>query len=192
MIPFRSLRSIGIKLTSPGPIIYKDFRYGIGKNKFVFWKFRSMKQDLCDGEIHGTDEGNQMLTNLQNSKDNVRKGPLHKLRVDPRRTKFGTFIRKTSIDELPQLFHVLIGDMSLVGPRPHMSLEVAKYENRHNTLFTVKPGLTGLPQISGRSDLDFEEEYKLDMYYIENWTIWLDLIILLKTPAAVVNLRSAD
>ncbi len=108
---------------------------------------------------------------------------------DPRRTKLGRFLEKTSLDELPQFFNVLIGNMSLVGPRPHQPIEVAKYEKWHKKVFNLKPGITGMAQISGRSDLDFDEEVKLDTYYIENWSLWLDIKILLKTPLVVLFRR---
>ena len=103
------------------------------------------------------------------------------IKNDPRITKIGSFIRRTSIDELPQLFNVLKGEMSLVGPRPHLPEEVAKYQKHHKFVLTLKPGITGMAQISGRSDLDFEKEVKLDTYYIENWSLLLDLKILIKT-----------
>ena len=108
-------------------------------------------------------------------------GPLIKIKNDPRITGFGKFLRKTSLDELPQLWSVLKGDMSLVGPRPHLPEEVAKYKNYQKFVLTLKPGITGLAQISGRSDLKFDEEVKLDTYYIENWKIRLDIKILIKT-----------
>ena len=116
-------------------------------------------------------------------------GPVYKIKNDPRVSPVGLFLRRTSIDELPQLFNVLAGQMSLVGPRPHQPREVEQYEKHHKRVLEIKPGLTGLPQISGRSDLSFEEEVKLDTYYIEQWSLKLDLIILLKTPFAVLGQR---
>jgi len=118
-------------------------------------------------------------------------GPMVKIKDDPRVTRVGKFIRRWSIDELSELFLALKGDMSLVGPRPHLPEEVAKYEHHHKKVMTIKPGITGLAQISGRSDLSFEEEVRLDSYYIENWSLLLDLTILLKTPIAVVKGRKA-
>jgi lipopolysaccharide/colanic/teichoic acid biosynthesis glycosyltransferase len=124
---------------------------------------------------------------------NLRAGtPMIKFKNDPRITKVGHFIRKTSIDELPQFFCVLKGDMSLVGPRPHEPEEVAHYAKHHRKLLTLKPGITGLSQISGRSDLDFEEEVKLDIFYIENWSLVLDVIILIKTPLVLFKSRKAS
>ena len=104
-----------------------------------------------------------------------------KIKADPRVTKVGRFIRKTSIDELPSLWNVLKGEMSLVGPRPHLPEEVARYRKHHKFVLTIKPGITGLAQISGRSDLNFEEEVKLDTLYIEQWSLWMDIKIIIKT-----------
>lgn len=125
-------------------------------------------------------------------KETLKPAPVYKISGDPRLTGVGKFIRRWSIDELPQFFNVLYGDMSLVGPRPHQPREVEKYERHHKKVLTVKPGLTGLAQISGRSDLSFEDEVKLDSYYIENWSLKLDLSILLRTPLAIIRGRRAE
>ncbi len=114
-----------------------------------------------------------------------------KLKDDPRITRVGKFIRRWSFDELPELFNVFIGKMSLVGPRPHEVEEVDKYERHHKKVLAIKPGITGLAQISGRSDLSFEEEIKLDTFYIENWSMALDLWILVKTPIVLLKKRKA-
>jgi lipopolysaccharide/colanic/teichoic acid biosynthesis glycosyltransferase len=119
-------------------------------------------------------------------------GPMVKIKDDPRVTRVGKFIRRWSLDELSELFIVLKGDMSLVGPRPHLPEEVAKYEHHHKKVLTIKPGMTGMAQISGRSDLSFEEEVKLDTYYIENWSLLLDVAVLLRTPMAVFRSRNAE
>jgi len=176
-----------IKINSPGPVIYKDYRYGYKKKKFIFYKFRYMKIDLCDGEF-GTKQGNKILEELEKDQNNnLRKdGPLHKIKDDPRVTKLGNFLKKYSFDELPQFFNVIKGDMSLVGYRPHMSYEVEKYTKEQRKMFVAKPGITGLAQISGRSDLNFDQEVKLDLFYIENWSILLDLIIVIKTPFIIL------
>ena len=190
--PIIILTAIIIKLDSKGPIFYLDYRTGQYNKKFLFYKFRSMLSHLCDGEgPNASKEGNKILEELvADSKLNTRKSdPLHKIQNDPRITRFGKFIRRWSIDELPQLFNVLKGDISLVGPRPHMTLETARYENRHKKVFTIKPGISGMAQISGRSDLNFDEEVKLDTYYIENWSLLLDLSILLRTPLAIIKKR---
>jgi len=118
-------------------------------------------------------------------------GPLFKMVNDPRITRVGKFLRRTSLDEIPNFWNVLFGNMSLVGPRPHEPAEVEKYEKHHKKLLDIKPGITGMAQISGRSTLDFDEEAKLDTLYIETWSIKLDIIILFKTPLAVLFSKTA-
>ena len=132
------------------------------------WKFRTM--------VVGADKLKKTLM-----EQNRREGPLFKIQNDPRITRFGRFLRKTTLDELPQLWNVLRGDLSLVGPRAHLPEEIAQYEKHHRKVLAIKAGVTGLAQVSGRSKLDFEKEVKLDVYYLENWSLWLDLKILLKT-----------
>lgn len=175
--PLLAITALAIKLDSKGPILFTKLddgspvkRVGQKGELFKFYKFRSMRP-----KSH-----NLRYTDL--AKNNTRSdGPLVKIENDPRVTKVGKFIRKYSIDELPQLWNVLIGTMSLVGPRPHLPEEVANYKKHHHFVLTIKPGVTGLAQISGRSDLGFEEEIKLDSYYIENWSLWMDLKIIIKT-----------
>lgn len=175
--PVMLITAIAIKLDSKGTVLFKYLddgsrvkRVGQQGRLFNFYKFRSMHP-----KTH-----NLRYTKL--AEQNTRKGtPMVKIKNDPRVTRVGRFIRKTSIDELPQLFNVLIGNMSLVGPRPHLPEEVAKYKKHQKFALTIKPGITGLSQISGRSDLDFEEENQLDTYYIENWSLWKDIKIILKT-----------
>ena len=175
--------AIIIKLGSPGPILFARKDDGsrvlrIGKHGKPFWfvKFRSMRA--------GTDS---LRYSKRLQEQNTRSGtPLVKIENDPRITRFGRLIRKYSIDELPQLLNVLTGRMSLVGPRPHLPEEVAKYKSHHHRVLGIKPGITGMAQISGRSDLGFEEEVRLDTWYIENWSVWLDLKILLKTISVVL------
>ena len=116
-------------------------------------------------------------------------GPLFKMRNDPRVTRVGRLLRKTSLDELPQLWNVLKGDMSLVGPRPHEPEEVERYRSDYRSLISIRPGITGLAQVSGRSNLSFTDEARLDLYYIENWSLFLDIRILLKTLYVVITLR---
>ncbi|MFH1522583.1 MAG: sugar transferase [Patescibacteria group bacterium] len=195
LFPLLIVTVILIKLDSRGPVFYLDYRTGQGGKRFLFYKFRSMLTHLCDGEgPSATEEGNEILRKLEKDKIlNTRQNdPLHKIKDDPRITRVGKVIRRWSIDELPQLLNVLKGDISLVGPRAHMTLETAKYERRHKKVFTIKPGITGLPQISGRSDLSFEDEVKLDAYYIENWSLLLDLAILLRTPLAIIKRRKVE
>lgn len=159
--PILLITAIAIKIDSRGPVFFshKDdgspyCRIGAGGMPFHYFKFRSMKPKTDEMRYH----------ELINK--NLRKGPMIKIKDDPRITRVGKFIRRFSIDELPELFLVFIGSMSLVGPRPHLPEEVAKYEKHHRKVLVIKPGITGLSQISGRSDLDFEEEVKLDSYYI--------------------------
>jgi exopolysaccharide biosynthesis polyprenyl glycosylphosphotransferase len=181
--PIFLITTIAIKLDSKGPIIFSRLDDGspvkrVGqKGKLIkCYKFRSMQPK--------TDS----LRYSKLAEENTRKdGPLVKIKNDPRVTRVGKFIRRYSIDELPQLWNILTGDMSLVGPRPHLPEEVANYEKHHHFVFTIKPGLTGIAQISGRSDLSFDDEVKLDRYYIENWSIWRDLKIILRTIFVVLK-----
>lgn len=167
LIPFFFFIGILIKLDSRGPVFYKS-RRKYRDEVFNLYKFRSMTVDAEKKRA-------ELLA------QNERTGPLFKIKNDPRVTKLGRFLRKTSIDELPQLFNVLIGNMSLVGPRPHLPEEVEQYEAHHLGVFAIKPGITGLAQINGRSNLNFEDEIKLDFYYIENWSLWLDLKIIFRS-----------
>lgn len=176
--PLLLLTGVFIKLDSEGQMIVRLERVGEKGKHFFVLKFRSMVK-------------NAEALKEQLLDKNEREGPLFKMKNDPRITRFGRFIRKTSLDELPQLWNVLKGDMSLVGPRPHEPAEVARYEKHHRKLLSIKPGITGMAQTSGRSDLTFEEEVRLDTYYIENWSMRLDLQILLKTPRVVFSTKSA-
>jgi exopolysaccharide biosynthesis polyprenyl glycosylphosphotransferase len=187
--PIMLASAIAIKLESDGPVIYKNERIGADSKKFFVYKFRSFKWEYCI-----TKENNNLEKALELEKElivkrSVRKGPLYKIKKDPRRTKVGAFVEKFSIDELPQLFNVFWGSMSIVGPRPHQEREVEKYMEYHRRLLTIKPGVTGMAQISGRSDLDFEKEYRLDLYYIENWSLFLDIQIILKTIGVLFKKR---
>jgi exopolysaccharide biosynthesis polyprenyl glycosylphosphotransferase len=186
--PLLIIFTIALKIDSKGPVIYKNDRVGKEGKMFNLFKFRSMLIQYCTGNEYAketADEYERELIRNQNSKD----GPVYKIADDPRVTRVGRFIRRWSIDELPQFFNVFMGNMSLVGPRPHQPREVAKYEFHHKKVLDIKPGVTGMGQISGRSDLTFEEEVKIDTYYIENWTILLDLAIVLRTPLAVIKRR---
>ena len=172
------------------PVIYKNERIGIRGRKFFTLKFRSMFQKDSTGSQFG-DLGKKAEAYEQEliKKQNARKGPIYKIKNDPRITSFGCFIRRWSIDELPQFLNVLKGEMSIVGPRPHQPREVEKYEKEYPIVFTLKPGITGLAQISGRSDLSFEEEMKLDILYTERWSLMQDLVIFIKTPFVVFKKR---
>lgn len=178
-LPIALIVALLVKLTSRGPILYAHTRVG-SYGRFIVYKFRTMKFEYCVGREYGGREA-EKLENKLIALLNKRKGPVPKIKKDPRLTPIGGLLRHTSLDELPQLLNVLRGNMSLVGPRPHLPKEVAKYQQKHKKLLLIKPGLTGLAQISGRSDLDFNDEARLDIYYIENWSLWLDLQIILKT-----------
>lgn len=167
-----------IKLDSRGPVIYSAERIGRGGKPFMMFKFRSM--------VVGAEEQKDAVRHL-----NEVEGPIFKVRDDPRVTRVGRFIRRLSLDELPQLFNILNGDMSLVGPRPPLAEEVADYLPWQMKRLSVIGGLTGLWQVSGRSDLDFDELCELDIYYIDNWSLAMDFRILLKTIPAALSARGA-
>jgi len=179
--PFFLIIAIGIKLDSKGRILFVQQRYGQSK-PFWFYKFRTMYQHLSEGDGYGGAEAQKMRAELW--KQNARgTGPFLKIKNDPRVTKFGSFLRSTKLDELPQLLNVLRGDMSLVGPRAHILEEVDKYREEYKRQFTIKPGLTGLGQISQLylPDLAFDEEIRLNTFYIENWSLGLDFSIIMRT-----------
>jgi len=167
-----------VKLTSSGPVFYRDARIGVGEGEFRLTKFRTMYDDA--GE-------RQTELEALNEAD----GALFKLRRDPRVTPFGRLLRRFSIDELPNVLNVLRGQMSLVGPRPLPIRDYKQLEPWHRKRYLVLPGITGLWQISGRSDLSFDDLVRLDFYYLENWSIWLDITILIKTIPAVLARRGA-
>jgi exopolysaccharide biosynthesis polyprenyl glycosylphosphotransferase len=187
--PIMLLVAILIKIEDNGPLIYRNKRVG-NKDKILYvYKFRYMKWEYCISKDNPNLEKALDYEKELIKERSLREGPLYKIKDDPRKTRVGNFIEKYSIDELPQFFNVLKGDISLVGPRPHQEREVEKYKEYHRRLLTIKPGLTGLAQISGRSDLDFDDEYKLDVYYIENWSLFLDIQICLKTVGVLFKRR---
>ena len=186
--PLLLASAIAIKLESKGPVIYKNERVSKYGN-FHTYKFRSMYIEYCTGNKY-SDGGAEKIQEALIKEKSKRVGPVYKVLEDPRRTKVGKILEKTSIDELPQFFNSFLGNMSLVGPRPHQPIEVQKYQKHHKHVLSIKPGITGLAQISGRSDLDFEDEVRLDTYYIENWSIWFDLYIILKTPLVLMKKRN--
>jgi exopolysaccharide biosynthesis polyprenyl glycosylphosphotransferase len=170
--------AIAIKLDSPGSVIFRQIRVGKNGRVFTFFKFRSMYIDA-----------DARLEELQHL--NETQGATFKMKNDPRITRVGRFIRRSSLDELPQLFNVLAGQMSLVGPRPGLVREAAHYRPDQYRRLAVSPGLTGLWQVSGRSSLSFEEMVKLDIYYVEHWSLWFDLKILFRTIGAVIRAEGA-
>jgi exopolysaccharide biosynthesis polyprenyl glycosylphosphotransferase len=179
VLPVLFIAAFAIKQDSPGPVFFVQQRVGLKKRYFSMFKLRSMYVDA-----------EEKLKEIEHL--NEAEGPIFKMKNDPRITRVGRFIRKSSIDELPQLFNVLLGDMSLVGPRPMSTRDVDLFDKGiQRRRFSVKPGLTCLWQISGRSDLPFHKWLELDLEYIENWSLWLDLKILLKTPIAVFQSRGA-
>lgn len=171
--PLLALTALAIRLEGPGPILFRQTRVGRHGRVFTFFKFRSM--------VPGAEE---VLPDLQ--AHNEADGPIFKMRADPRVTAVGRWIRRLSIDELPQLWNVLRGDMSLVGPRPPIPAEVEDYQPWHHRRLDVAPGMTGLWQVSGRSKLTFDEMVMLDLFYAENWSLMLDLRILLRTVPTVL------
>lgn len=190
--PLLLLSALFVLIETGRPIIYKNKRVGQHGKQFFVFKFRSMYQKDSTGEQFGI-AGEAALKKEAEliKKHSVKSGPIYKIQNDPRVTKVGAFLRRWSLDELPQFFNVLKGDMSLVGPRPHQPREVEQYPRHHHIVLTIKPGVTGLAQISGRSNLSFEEEIKLDTFYIENWSLFLDGIIVLKTPFIILKREGA-
>jgi exopolysaccharide biosynthesis polyprenyl glycosylphosphotransferase len=177
-LPFWLAVAAAVKLTSRGPVLYRDPRIGLGEREFGMLKFRTMYADAA---------GVQAELEASNEAD----GPLFKIREDPRVTPVGALLRRFSLDEVPQLWNVLRGEMSLIGPRPLPLRDYDQLEEWHRKRYLVLPGITGLWQISGRSNLGFDDLVRLDFYYLENWSIWLDVSILAKTIPAVLSGRGA-
>ena len=167
-----------IRLDSPGPALFRQQRVGRGGKLFNIYKFRTMR-------VGAEDEVAALKPQNESS------GPLFKMKADPRVTGLGRFLRRSSIDELPQFFNVLRGEMSVVGPRPGLPSEVAEYQPWHRQRLEVLPGLSGLWQVSGRSELTFDEMCLLDIYYIENWSLALDITIMLRTIPRILLANGA-
>ncbi|HXC67099.1 MAG TPA: sugar transferase [Nitrospiraceae bacterium] len=176
--PVMAITAVLVRFDSKGPVLFRQIRCGLSGRRFVLLKFRSM--------VHDAEHQRQAMGEL-----NEVSGPVFKIRNDPRVTRFGSFLRKTSLDELPQLWNVFLGDMSLVGPRPPLPSEVQKYERWQRRRLSMKPGITCLWQVNGRSRIGFDEWMKLDMEYIDNWSLTLDLKILARTIPAVLFTRGA-
>ncbi|MGH2970040.1 MAG: sugar transferase [Solirubrobacteraceae bacterium] len=170
--------ALAVFVSSRGPVLYRSIRPGIGAEPFSCFKFRTMRSDA-----------DQLQADLESH--NEASGPLFKIRDDPRQTRVGTFLRRYSLDELPQLFNVIAGQMSLVGPRPLPQRDFDQLEDWHKKRYLVLPGVTGLWQVSGRSELDFDDLVRLDFLYLERWSVGLDLTILIKTVPAVLSRRGA-
>ena len=189
--PIMLATAIAIKMTSPGPIIFKQTRFGKKGARFQFYKFRSMYWNT-DDQIHREFVTHLIKGNLEKINQGNKVVPLFKMVSDSRVTRVGRILRRTSIDEIPQFFNVLKGEMSLVGPRPPLPYEVEKYEPWHlRRILEVKPGVTGLWQVSGRSRTSFDEMVRLDLRYVQNCSTLLDLKIILKTVKAAVSLKGA-
>jgi lipopolysaccharide/colanic/teichoic acid biosynthesis glycosyltransferase len=174
LAPVFILISVAVKLDSAGPIFYQRGVMGVNGTRYGAFKFRTMRMD-----------GDQILAQRPELRAELALN--HKLKSDPRVTRVGRFLRRTSLDELPQLFNVLRCEMSLVGPRMIAPDEMAKYEQWGINLLTVKPGITGLWQVSGRSNITYQQRVQMDMFYIRNWSIWLDLQLLWQTIPAVLK-----
>ena len=185
--PILLLIALVIRLTSSGPVIYLNERLGEDGKPFDVFKFRTMRSAFCIGRQFRSQEDALAFEGRLIREQGIKAGPVYKIKNDPRVTAVGRFLRHTSLDELPQLLNVLIGNMSFAGPRPHQPREVEKYARHHLKVLNIKPGITGMAQVSGRSDLEFEDEVWLDTYYIENWSLALDLYIILKTPIVVLR-----
>ena len=185
--PLMGLIALGIKLYSPGPVLFKQTRVGQNGKEFLFLKFRSMHVG-SDAKLH-RDHVTSLIRDNCNS-INLSAQTL-KLKNDPRITGLGRLLRKISFDELPQLFNVLRGEMSLVGPRPPIPYEVDLYQHWHHRRFEALPGLTGFWQVYGRNRVSFDQMVHMDIYYIEHLSLWLDLRIILKTPWAMFSGKGA-
>jgi exopolysaccharide biosynthesis polyprenyl glycosylphosphotransferase len=183
--PFWVALSILIKLESPGPVFLKQERVGMDGKLFLMIKFRSMREG-ADDQAH-----RDLMKRMINGEDNNQGSPVEplygKIKDDPRLTRIGGWMRRYSFDEMPQVFNVIMGQMSIVGPRPPLPYEVRHYKDWHRTRFHVRPGITGLWQVSGRNRLHFEEMVRLDIFYIENWSPWLDLKIMIKTVPVMLR-----
>jgi exopolysaccharide biosynthesis polyprenyl glycosylphosphotransferase len=179
LAPIWLLIAVLIKLDSRGPVFYKQERVGMDGRIFLFYKFRSMRAGADESPHREFQE--KFIKGLPDSNLGDESRPAYKLRTDDRVTRLGKILRKTSLDELPQLFNVLRGDMSVVGPRPPIPYEVESYELWHRKRLDMKPGITGLWQVSGRNRLPFDEMVRMDLYYIENWSLLLDFKIILQT-----------
>ncbi len=186
LAPLMMLIAAAIKLTSPGPVLFRQVRLGQSGKGFTFLKFRSMyaKSDHAIHEAYIK----RFISNQTDSAERAGDSQVFKLQADPRVTRVGRFLRRTSLDEIPQFFSVLAGHMSLVGPRPPLPYEFANYEIWHRRrLLAVKPGITGLWQVEGRSRVKFDEMVRMDIAYARKWSLWMDIKILLRTPRAVVG-----
>jgi lipopolysaccharide/colanic/teichoic acid biosynthesis glycosyltransferase len=185
--PLLLMIALAIKASSKGPVLFRQQRVGQYGQSFVFLKFRSMHTDN-DHSVHREYVTKLIAGEAEHKPFNVNGDGIYKLTNDARVTRVGKFLRRTSLDELPQLVNVLKGDMSLVGPRPAIPYELAAYQTWHRRrVLEVKPGITGLWQVTGRSSVKFDEMVRLDLRYATSWSPWLDFKILMRTPGAVIS-----
>jgi Undecaprenyl-phosphate galactose phosphotransferase WbaP len=182
LLPLFFYLAVAVKMSSRGPILYGHERIGRNGRRFNAWKFRTMFQNANAVLEHYLEEHPELRSEWEAD---------HKLRFDPRVTRIGRFLRKTSLDELPQLWNVICGEMSLVGPRPIVTAEIAKYGQYYGLYTMVKPGITGLWQVSGRNNTTYDERVQLDAYYVRNWSPWMDLYLLLRTIRIVLFAKGA-
>lgn len=180
VVPLGLTCALLVKLTSPGPALFRQERVGLGGQTFSMYKFRTMRED-AEERLHSDPELWQRYV------ENDYKLPAD----DSRITRVGRFLRRSSLDELPQIVNVLTGAMSLVGPRPVVPGEVDKYGDQRETYLSARPGITGAWQVNGRSDVDYPDRVELDAAYVREWSLWLDVKILVKTPRAVLSARGA-
>lgn len=178
--PFFLAIALLIKLTSKGPVFFKQERIGEDGEDFALFKFRTMRTN-CDDSLHREFTRNFIQGRMPEPSLDAAKSEVYKMTDDPRITAVGGFLRKTSLDELPQFINILRGEMTIVGPRPPLPYEYECYDEWHKLRLKVRPGLTGLWQVSGRSTVPFQEMVMMDIYYIENWSMLLDLKIIIKT-----------
>ncbi len=181
--PILVITAIAIKFDSRGPIIFKQIRIGKDQKEFIFYKFRSMYNGSNEAIHH------DYIKNLLAEKSGEKHGgyTIYKLTNDPRITRVGWFLRKTSIDELPQLVNVLKGQMSMIGPRPAITYEIEYHDKEMLKRFSAKPGISGLWQVSGRSAFTYRQMVEMDIYYIEHWSLWLDIKIMFKTLPQIIR-----
>ena len=190
LLPLFAIIALAIKATSKGPVLFSQERLGQHGKKFRFLKFRSMRKN-CDSKLH-QEYVSRFIAGQVSATNGDGTTPTFKIQKDPRITPIGNILRKTSLDELPQFWNVLVGDMSLVGPRPPVEYEFKAYDVWHRRrVLEIKPGITGLWQVEGRSRTQFDDMVRLDLKYARAWSVWLDVKILLRTPGAVVSANGA-
>jgi len=189
--PILLMIALAVRVSSPGPVIFKQMRIGLKGVRFAFYKFRSMHSN-ADDQIHREYVANLIRGRLDKINQGDGENPFFKMKADSRVTRVGKVLRKLSLDELPQLFNVLKGDMSLVGPRPPLTYEVEKYEPWHlRRILEVKPGITGLWQVKGRSKTTFNDMVRMDINYINKWSLWLDIKLVVMTPWSILSAKGA-